>query len=247
MLGRKDGIDSGGEQPARREVDRIDVARRHAQVLGDGPRIAPLEVDSLSPALQAIIARMIDVNAALGTYDRGRLPEVANPPGKVLPADDPARLATLPEIIRTMLRHADLFAAQTDLGIQLIARGALSARDRELAVLRVGWLCRAPYEWGEHVNVAKKVGIEDDEIERVTQGSAAPGWSDADRAILRAVEELLADAMISDATWATLAERLDERQLIELPILVGQYQAVAYYQNALRLRLHQGNAGLLAR
>jgi len=54
-------------------------------------------------------------------------------------------------------------------------------------------------------------------------------------------------AMISDATWLTLTRRLDERQLIELPIIVGQYQTVAYYQNSLRLRLHTGNLGLKAR
>jgi hypothetical protein len=52
---------------------------------------------------------------------------------------------------------------------------------------------------------------------------------------------------ISDATWGMLARRLDERQLIELPIVVGQYQTVAYYQNSLRLRLHTGNLGLKAR
>jgi hypothetical protein len=49
------------------------------------------------------------------------------------------------------------------------------------------------------------------------------------------------------STWGTLAKRLDERQLIELPIIVGQYQTVAYYQNSLRLRLHTGNRGLRAR
>jgi alkylhydroperoxidase family enzyme len=53
--------------------------------------------------------------------------------------------------------------------------------------------------------------------------------------------------MISDATWGALAQHLDEQQLIELPVVIGQYQAVAYYQNSLRLRLHSGNAGLSAR
>lgn len=160
---------------------------------------------------------------------------------------DAATAAALSEIVLTMVRHAELFAVQTDVGIQLLARGTLSARDRELAILRIGWLCRAPYEWGEHVLVAKRIGIGSEEIERVTHGAGAEGWSAHERAILRAVEELFEDAMISDATWATLAATLDERQLIELPILVGQYQTVAYYQNALRLRLHNDNAGLTAR
>jgi len=165
-----------------------------------------------------------------------------------MPAVDVATdVWNLPEIVSTMLHHGDLFAVQTDIGIQLLARGALTPRDRELAVLRIGWLCQAPYKWGEHVMVAKKVGISSEEIERITQGSDAAGWTAHERAILCATEELYRDSMISDATWAVLSSSLDERQLIELPILVGQYQTVAYYQNSLRLRLHEGNAGLNAR
>jgi alkylhydroperoxidase family enzyme len=75
----------------------------------------------------------------------------------------------------------------------------------------------------------------------------AEGLDEHESAIVRAVDELHGDAMISDTTWDTLAKRLDERQLIELPIIVGQYQTVAYYQNSLRLRLHTGNRGLRAR
>ena len=65
--------------------------------------------------------------------------------------------------------------------------------------------------------------------------------------LLTAVDEPKRDAMISDATWAALAQTLDDKQLIELPIVIGQYRTVAYYQNSLRLRLHEGNAGLKAR
>jgi alkylhydroperoxidase family enzyme len=161
--------------------------------------------------------------------------------------DISAQLANLPEIVPTMLRHPDLFARQVDIGIHLLSQGTLSGRDRELAILRIGWLCQAPYEWGEHVLVAKKLGIAAEAIERITVGSEAPGWSEHEQAILRATEELHGNAMISDATWATLSKRLDDKQLIELPIVIGQYQAVAYYQNSLRLRLHDGNLGLKAR
>jgi alkylhydroperoxidase family enzyme len=157
------------------------------------------------------------------------------------------KIANLPEIMRTMLRHPDLFLRHTDTGIQLLTQGALSGRDRELAILRIAWLCQAPYEWGEHVHIAKKLGLTSADTERITRGSDAPGWSDHEQAILRATEELHKNAMISDATWAALSKHLDERQLIELPVLVGQYQGVAYYQNSLRLRLHDGNLGLKAR
>jgi alkylhydroperoxidase family enzyme len=156
-------------------------------------------------------------------------------------------LTDLPEILCTMLRHPALFKCMTDTGLLLLGNGALPPRDRELAILRMGWLCHAPYEWGEHVLIAKKAGITSAEIEAITTGSTAPDWNVDDRAVLCAVEELYADAMISDTTWATLAARYNEQQLIELPVVIGQYQAVAYYQNALRLRLHHDNPGLSAR
>jgi alkylhydroperoxidase family enzyme len=225
-----------------------DPARRHTQILGSAPRIPPLAVDELTDDLADMVLRMITLNSAIDSRDAEMLTDVMSPDGTVAkPADLPALLANLPEIIRTMLRHPALFARQVDIGIQLLGQGLLPARDRELAILRISWLCQAPYEWGEHSLIAKKLGITSEEIERVTQGSAAPGWSGHDAALLRAAEELHADAMISDATWATLSERFDDAQLIELPALIGQYQAVAYSQNALRLRLHEGNLGLNAR
>jgi 4-carboxymuconolactone decarboxylase len=151
--------------------------------------------------------------------------------------------AQIPAVFGLMLRHPGLFRCQMDMGVQLF-KGELSPRDRELAVLRVGWLCRAPFEWGEHVDLAKRVGVNGEEIERVTQGSSAPGWSAHERAILKAVEELLANQMIADDTWNQLAETWTERQLLEFPMLVGQYYATALQQNSLRVRLAANNGGL---
>ncbi len=222
--------------------------RRQRKVLGDGPRIEPMKVNEFTDDLMTIVTRMIAVNSAIDARAKEELTAL-------LPADQQLRgrdesvwqLENLSEIIRTMVRHPALFARQTEIGIQLLGEGALVPRDRELAVLRIGWLCQAPYEWGEHVHIAHKVGITTDEVERITQGPQAPGWSEHERAILQAVDELHQRAMISDATWALLSKSLDEKQLIELPIVIGQYQTVAYYQNSLRLRLHEGNEGLKAR
>jgi alkylhydroperoxidase family enzyme len=61
-------------------------------------------------------------------------------------------LAKMPEILRAMLHHPKLFASPTDVGIRLLKDDALSPRERELAILRIGWLCQAPYRWGEHVS-----------------------------------------------------------------------------------------------
>jgi alkylhydroperoxidase family enzyme len=149
--------------------------------------------------------------------------------------------------IATMLRHPDLLRVHTALAVFLMSKGALAPRDRELVVLRTAWLRGCPYEWGEHVALGKRLaGLTSEEIDRARVGSTAEGLSDHDRAIFRAVEEMHEDAKVSDETWAALAAELDHQQLIELPILVGQYQGVAYLFNSARIRMNDGNPGFSA-
>jgi 4-carboxymuconolactone decarboxylase len=80
----------------------------------------------------------------------------------------------------------------------------------------------------------------------MVEGSDASGWDEHERAILCATEELHESAMVSDATWPVLAQRLSEHQLFELLVLVGQFTATAYFQNSQRLQFESGNAGLSA-
>jgi 4-carboxymuconolactone decarboxylase len=58
--------------------------------------------------------------------------------------------------------------------------------------------------------------------------------------LLRATDELHADACIADDTWDALAARYDERQLIELPMLVGHYHLVAFTLNSLGVQPESG-------
>ena len=213
-----------GQETNQNGIERA-VEVRHAQVLGAGPRIGPLKPDEVA---EAALANTVSLRKAAS-----RSADVA--------------MADIPELVFTLLRHPDLYQSIADLSIQLLGRGSLSARERELVVLRVAWLWQAPYEWGEHVKLAKAAGVSSEEIERVIEGASAPTWNEHEAALLRAVDELKREAMISDETWATLAKRLDEKQLFELPVLVGQFTNVAFFQNALRLRLEAHNPGLHAR
>ncbi|HXK24697.1 MAG TPA: carboxymuconolactone decarboxylase family protein [Myxococcota bacterium] len=209
---------------------QYDIEAREAEICGHPPRILPLDAEDV-------------IASALQNTERLRVAAA----GGSAPPSAPVAASEVPELVLTLLRHPALYERLTEMAIALQGRGALTARDRELAVLRVGWLCQAPYEWGEHVRLARRAGLTSEEIERVTRGSSTPGWTDHEAAILRAAEELHERAMISDATWRVLSDHLDERQLIELPILIGQFTLVAYLQNALRLRLGNGNVGLKAR
>ncbi len=139
-------------------------------------------------------------------------------------------------IFTTLVRHPGLFRRWAPFGGKLLA-GKLPARDRELLILRTGWNCHAEYEWAQHVRIARTAGLGDDEIARVQAGPDADGWSDADATLLRAADELHADAGISDPTWAALTARYDERQLIEVPMVVGHYHLVAFTLNSLGVQV----------
>jgi alkylhydroperoxidase family enzyme len=146
-------------------------------------------------------------------------------------------------IFGTLVRHRGLFRRWLPFGGKLLA-GRIPPRDRELAILRVAWLCRSDYEWGQHVVIAGTAGVTDEEIRRIPAGPDAGGWTSFERAVLRATDELHADACITDDTWSALAERYDERQLIELPMLVGHYHLVAFALNSLGVQLEPGLQGL---
>jgi 4-carboxymuconolactone decarboxylase len=149
--------------------------------------------------------------------------------------------------LEILIRHAELYKAHIEVAKKYLSDCEMNIRDRELAILRIAWLSQAPFEWGAHVKIAKRNGITPEEIARVIEGSGAQGWSKHERAIVRAMEELHFDSMISDGTWDDLQEFYNDKKLIELVILAGQYKTVAYYQNALRLPLPATNLGLLAR
>jgi alkylhydroperoxidase family enzyme len=147
-------------------------------------------------------------------------------------------------IFRTLAHHPKLLKRWLVFGNHVLARNTLAPRERELVILRIGWLCRAGYEWGQHVRIARESGLSDDEISRIPRGADAPGWSELDRALLRATDELHGDAFISDATWQALAQQLEPQQLIDLVFTVGQYQMVSMALNTLGVQPEPGLAPL---
>jgi 4-carboxymuconolactone decarboxylase len=143
-------------------------------------------------------------------------------------------------VFTTLARHPKLFRDWLRFGGRLLAGGELPARDRELLILRTAIRCEAPYEWGQHVRIGLGSGLARDEIDRVPAGPDAPGWSDHDATLLRAADELHDTSTLSDATWAALADRYGEHELIEVVMLVGHYHMVAFALNAFGVELDEG-------
>jgi 4-carboxymuconolactone decarboxylase len=146
-------------------------------------------------------------------------------------------------IYRTLAAHPKLLKRWAVFGTHVLYKSTLPARERELLILRTGWLCRSEYEWGQHVIIAKGVGVTDEEIEGVMAGPDAESWDAFDAALVRAADELHEDSFISDGTWEALSERFDTQQLIDVIFAVGQYHVVSMALNSLGVQLDDGVRG----
>jgi len=146
-------------------------------------------------------------------------------------------------IFRTLAAHPKLLKRWLVFGNYILNKSTLPPRERELLILRIGWLCQAEYEWGQHAVIGKRAGLSNEEIERIKRGPDAPGWSDFDATLLRAADELHAQAMISDKVWNALAASYNTQQLLDLIFTVGQYNLVSMALNTLGVQLDDGIMG----
>ena len=147
-------------------------------------------------------------------------------PRHPFPPRDPSRPKGL-NALGLLAHHPELTTAYHHFNGHILFGTTLTPRQRELLVLRVAHLRQAEYEWAQHAVLAGDAGISDEEVARVRIGAAAEGWAAPDAALLAAADELVADARLSDQTWATLAAELDTQQLMDVVFTVGAYDLLA--------------------
>ena len=125
-------------------------------------------------------------------------------------------------------------------GYILSKRNAVAPREREIAILRTGFLCRSGYEWTQHVRIALNAGVTEAEVAAIKVGPDDPSWGELDRLILQATDELFHDKFVADATWAGLAKHFSQKQLMDLVFTVGQYTQVSMFLNSFGVQLDPG-------
>jgi alkylhydroperoxidase family enzyme len=108
----------------------------------------------------------------------------------------------------------------------------LSNRAHELLALRAASNCRSDFEWVEHAEYARAAGLTDTEIDAAAQPIAAHDWTDAERALLSAADELHATQTVTDKTWTRLTAHYDAPALVEILFVVGQYTLLSMFANA---------------
>jgi len=146
-------------------------------------------------------------------------------------------------IVKTLANYSKLYNRWRVFGNHVLFKSSLPPRDREILILRIGWLCRAEYEWGQHVVIGKQAGLKDDEIQRIIEGPDAAEWDPFEATLLRAADELYIDSFVSDEVWNALAERYNMHQLMDVVFTVGQYNLVSMVLNSFGVQLEKGLKG----
>lgn len=150
-------------------------------------------------------------------------------------------------VLGTLAHHPALAQAYFTFNGHILLGTTLTTRHREMVVLRVAAIRKCGYEWAQHVFVARDCGLSDEEIGRVAYGPDAPLWDALDAAVLHAVDELVVDGTITDATWQDLRVEFDTQQLLDLIYTVGCYDTLAKMMSSFQLELDGDITELMSR
>jgi 4-carboxymuconolactone decarboxylase len=147
-------------------------------------------------------------------------------------------------VLGTMAHHPTLAKAFLTFNAHVAGASTLTARVRELVILRISWLRQAEYEFVQHIILGLRAGLTEEEVERIQRGPDAPGWDPVDADLVRAVDELHAHARIEQGTWDRLTARFNTAQLLDLVFLIGCYDVLAMAIKTFQSRLEPGVAPL---
>lgn len=175
----------------------------------DKPRIPPMKKSEWDPETEALFQRM--------GYNTDE--EVYN-------------------IFKTLAYHPKLLKRWLPFANHILFKSTLSPRLREIAILRIGWLCNSEYEWTQHVRIGKiEAGMTDADFSALEVGSEDIHWAEIEKLVLCSVEELYYKQYIEDDTWSKLVKHLSQQQIIDLVATVGNYTLVSMMLNSFGVQL----------
>jgi alkylhydroperoxidase family enzyme len=142
-------------------------------------------------------------------------------------------------LFRVMAGHAR--AWEKFRAASLLDPGPLSLRQREIVIDRTCALNACEYEWGVHVAIfAGAAGLTEAQIRATVLDDAdASCWSEAEQALIAAVDALHHRATLGDAEFKALSAHYDDDQILEIMLLCGFYRTVSYLANGLKLPLEE--------
>jgi len=172
-------------------------------------RVAILEKKQTSPEFQELFQKM---------EERG---------GKVL------------NLFKVMANSPEVGRAFLKLGNAILMKSSLDRPLRELAILRVGDLAKAGYEFTQHVPIARRVGVTAEQIEALPQWKQSSHFNDQERAVLQFTDEMAEQIRVTDETFARVKAFLSDQEIVELTTTIGYYGMVSRILETLQVELEK--------
>ena len=145
-----------------------------------------------------------------------------------LKPEDQDLLAREINLNKALVNSPNAARAFSRLGGFIRSKSRLDPRLREMAILQVGYLAKSPYEYSHHIKIGREFGVSDDDIRAITAetSGASTGLDALTKAVLSAAREMTTSLKVSDATFATLQQGLDNESLLDLVMTISFYNGV---------------------
>ncbi len=130
-------------------------------------------------------------------------------------------------VLLTFAHHPKLAELFSQLNVHLLTTNSLPVKQRQIAIMRTAWICKATYMWSSHLNTSRMVGLQPDMYGPIQAGADDPYFTDFERTVIRATDELVTDKLIGEANWQALMQEWSNQQMLDFLFTVGAYVTVA--------------------
>lgn len=130
-------------------------------------------------------------------------------------------------VYRVMAHSPALLESWQNFRNHIVLNSAISARERELVILRAAHLWKVNYEWTHHVARGKAVGMVDADFTALQRGSSDSRWTDSERALVAAAEDIVKDGFISPPVLSRLTSFFSKAQILDVIATIGLYRTLA--------------------
>jgi 4-carboxymuconolactone decarboxylase len=130
-------------------------------------------------------------------------------------------------VLLTLAHHPKLADLFSQFNIHLLSTNTLPVKQRQIAIMRAAWICKATYMWSSHLNTSVRCGLQPDMFRPIQVGADDPYFTAFERVVIRATEELVNERKISDLSWHALMTEWNNQQMLDFMFTVGAYVTLA--------------------
>ncbi len=130
-------------------------------------------------------------------------------------------------VLLTLAHHPPLADLFSQFNIHLLSTSTLPVKQRQIAIMRLAWITKATYMWSSHLSTSVRAGLQPDMFGPIQAGADDPYFTEFERVVIRATEELVNDRKVGDDNWRALMQQWNKQQMLDFLFTVGAYVTIA--------------------